>query len=67
MDLGRIIEIVNALKSYSYLDQAPIQSVDVHDGLNDTLIMLGSKLKRVSKFDGSMRMVCLVSKRMGVS
>ena len=43
--LGRIIEIVNALKSYSYLDQAPIQSVDVRGGLNDTLIMLGSKLK----------------------
>ena len=42
---GRIIEIVKALKSYTYLDQAPIQCIDVHDGLNDTLIMLRSKLK----------------------
>ncbi|TFB13256.1 GHKL domain-containing protein [Candidatus Marinimicrobia bacterium MT.SAG.4] len=42
---GRIIEIVKALKSYSYLDQAPIQSVDVHEGLNDTLVILRSKLK----------------------
>jgi signal transduction histidine kinase len=41
----RIAEIVKALKSYSYLDQAPTQSVDIHDGLNDTLVMLGSKLK----------------------
>lgn len=43
--LGRVVAIVNALKSYSYLDQAPIQSVDIHDGLNDTLIMFESKLK----------------------
>ncbi len=42
---GQIIEIVKALKSYSYLDQAPIQSIDVHEGLNDTLVMLRSKLK----------------------
>jgi signal transduction histidine kinase len=42
---SRIMEIVKALKSYSYLDQAPTQSVDIHDGLNDTLVMLGSKLK----------------------
>ncbi len=42
---GRIIEIVKALKSYTYLDQAPMQCIDIHDGLNDTLIMLRSKLK----------------------
>lgn len=42
---GRIAEIVKALKSYVYLDQAPVQSVDVHEGLNNTVIMLRSKLK----------------------
>jgi signal transduction histidine kinase len=42
---GRISEIVKALKSYTYLDQAPVQSVDIHEGLNDTLVMLRSKLK----------------------
>lgn len=42
----RIAGIVKALKSYSYLDQAPTQSIDIHEGLNDTLIMLGSKLKQ---------------------
>ena len=43
--VGRITEIVKALKSYSYLDQAPIQSIDIHEGLNNTLVMLRSKLK----------------------
>jgi len=41
----RITEIVKALKGYSYMDQAPIQMLDVHDGLNDTLVMLSSKLR----------------------
>jgi signal transduction histidine kinase len=42
---GRISEIVKALKTYSYMDQAPIQSVDVHEGLDNTLVMLRSKLR----------------------
>jgi len=42
---GRITEIVKSLKSYTYLDKAPIQSVDIHEGLNDTLVMLRSQLK----------------------
>jgi signal transduction histidine kinase len=41
----RISEIVNSLKSYTYLDQAPIQSVDVCAGLDNTLVMFRSKLK----------------------
>jgi signal transduction histidine kinase len=45
---GRISEIVRALKSYTYLDQAPVQAVDVNAGLNDTLVILNSVLKRVS-------------------
>jgi len=43
---GRIADIVNALKSYTHLDQAPIQDIDVHEGLNDTLVMLRGKLKQ---------------------
>ena len=42
---GRIAEIVKALKGYSYMDQAPVQAVDVREGLNDTLVMLSSKLR----------------------
>jgi len=41
----RISEIVKALKSYTYLDQAPVQDVDVHEGLDDTLLILRHKLK----------------------
>jgi PAS domain S-box-containing protein len=42
---GRIAEIVRALKTYTYMDQAPIQSVDVREGLDNTLIILHNKLK----------------------
>jgi signal transduction histidine kinase len=42
---GRISEIVKALKSYAYLDQAPIQTIDVHEGLEETLLILRHKLK----------------------
>jgi signal transduction histidine kinase len=42
---SRIAAIVKALKGYSYMDQAPIQPVDVREGLDDTLVMLGSRLK----------------------
>ena len=42
---GRISEIVKSLKTYVYLDQAPVQSVDIHDGLNNTLVILRHKLK----------------------
>ncbi len=42
---GRISEIVKALKSYSYLDRAPVQAVDVHEGLDNTLLVLAHKLK----------------------
>lgn len=42
---GRIAEIVKALKSYSYLDRAPVNSIDVHEGLNNTLVMFGSRLR----------------------
>ena len=42
---GRISEIVGALKNYSYLDKAPIQDIDIHEGIENTLIILRSKLK----------------------
>ena len=42
---GRIVELVKALKSYTYMDRAPVQSVDVREGLDNTLIILHNKLK----------------------
>jgi signal transduction histidine kinase len=41
----RISEIVGAVKSYTYLDQAPVQRIDVRSGLDDTLVILRFKLK----------------------
>jgi signal transduction histidine kinase len=37
-------EIVGAVKTYSYLDQAPVQDVDVMEGLENTLMLLRSKI-----------------------
>ena len=42
---NRISEIVRALKGYSYLGQAPILEVDLREGLDNTLVILRSKLK----------------------
>jgi signal transduction histidine kinase len=42
----RISQIVHAVKSYTYLDQAPLLEVDVHEGLENTLIILQHKLKK---------------------
>ena len=41
----RISQIVEAVKSYTYLDQAPLLEVDVHEGLENTLVILQHKLK----------------------
>jgi signal transduction histidine kinase len=43
----RISELISAVKSYSYMDQAPLQDVDIHNGIESTLIMLAHKLKEV--------------------
>jgi signal transduction histidine kinase len=40
-----ISEIVKAVKTYSYLDQAPVQNVDIHQSLETTLVILRHKLK----------------------
>ena len=38
-------EIVKAVKTYSYLDRAPIQEVDVRESLENTLVLLRPKIK----------------------
>ena len=45
---GRIAELVKAVKSYSHMDKSPMQEVDVHEGIESTLTMLGHKLKNVA-------------------
>ncbi|WP_062377763.1 PAS domain S-box protein [Demequina pelophila] len=41
----RIVELVKALKTYTYMDQAPVRETDVREGLDNTLIILHNKLK----------------------
>lgn len=41
----RISTLVQAVKDYSYMDQAPLQVIDIHEGLESTLTMLAHKLK----------------------
>ncbi len=41
----RISELVKAVKSYSYMDQAPLQEIDVHEGIEDTLTIMAYKLR----------------------
>jgi signal transduction histidine kinase len=43
---GRISQIVRAMKSYTYLDQAPLLEVDIHEGLENTLVIMEHKLKQ---------------------
>ena len=42
----RISDLVDAVKSYSFMDQAPRQDVDIHQGLEDTLTILDHKLRK---------------------
>jgi signal transduction histidine kinase len=41
----QISEIIEAVKTYSYLDQAPIQEVDIRESLENTLVILRPKIK----------------------
>jgi signal transduction histidine kinase len=43
---GRISTLVSAVRSYSQMDRASMQRIDVTDGLNSTLVMLGHKLRQ---------------------
>jgi signal transduction histidine kinase len=57
----RISELVRAVKSYSFMDQAPWQEIDVHDGIENTLIILGHKLRNVTvtrDFDRTLPRLC---------
>ena len=58
MAVGRISEIVGAVKGYAYLDQAPVQRVDVRAGLDQTLVILRHRLRDgvdvVREFDGDL-------------
>ena len=43
---SRISDLVRAIKEYTYMDQSPVQNVDVVKSLETTLTILNHKLKR---------------------
>src|SRR5271167_2446723 len=43
---SRISDLVRAIKEYTYMDQAPVQNVDIVKGLETTLTILNHKLKQ---------------------
>lgn len=42
----RISDLIKAIKEYSYMDQGPMQEVDIEHGLETTLTIMNHKLKR---------------------
>jgi signal transduction histidine kinase len=57
----RISELIKAMKEYSYMDRAPMQQIDVHEGIDSTLTILKHKLKHgvsVSKDYGDLPSIC---------
>ena len=43
----RIFDLISAIKDYSYMDQAPIQDVDLKDSIESTLAIMQSRLQGV--------------------
>jgi signal transduction histidine kinase len=58
----RISELVRAVKEYSHMDRPAMQETDVHQGLENTLTMLGHQLKRgvqvVREYDKNLPLIC---------
>ena len=43
---AKISDLVRAIKEYSYMDQAPVQDVDLTKGLENTLTIMAHKLRK---------------------
>lgn len=43
----RIFDLINAIKAYSFMDQAAIQDVSIPQGMDSTLAMLGARLSGI--------------------
>ncbi len=47
---NRIREIVTSLRSFSRLDEAEVKDVDIHEGIDSTLMILQNRLKPKSEY-----------------
>ncbi|UZQ53883.1 PAS domain-containing sensor histidine kinase [Trichothermofontia sichuanensis B231] len=46
---NRICEIVKSLRTFSRLDEAEVKQVDIHEGIDSTLVILHNRLKGTSE------------------
>jgi two-component system, NtrC family, sensor kinase len=54
----RIREIVQSLRSFSRLDEAGAKAVNLHDGINSTLMILQHRLKAKSSESPEIQVIC---------
>ncbi|HEV2246296.1 MAG TPA: ATP-binding protein [Terriglobia bacterium] len=58
----RISDLVRAVKEYSHMDRPAMQDTDVHQGLENTLTILGHQLKRgihvVREYEKGLPLIC---------
>jgi len=59
---GRISELVGAMKDYSHMDKALLEEIDLHEGLESTLLIFSHKLKKsvtvVREYDRDIPKIC---------
>ena len=58
----RISSLVKAVKEYSYMDQGSQQEIDIHEGIDNTLLILHHRLKHgvqvIREYDRSLPRIC---------
>lgn len=59
----RIASLVQTAKDYTYLDQAPLQEMDIHEGLENTLTVLSHRLEPgievIRDYDRTLPPICI--------
>lgn len=63
----RISELITAMKDYSFMDRAPLQEIDIHEGIESTLTMLKHKLKQgivVNREYGDLPNICAYGRQL---
>jgi signal transduction histidine kinase len=59
---SRISDMVRAVKEYSYMDQSAVQEIDIHYGIESTLLILKHRLKKgvnvIRDYDRTLPKIC---------
>ncbi len=60
--MRRISDLIRVFKGYSYMDQAPIQEVDINEGIENTLAILSYKIAEkitvIREYDTTLPLIC---------